>query len=125
MKMPWEDDIDWGNIATTLGKENDMVTTDKVTVTEFAPYIGKTTTDYKENDMVIKATESGFNQTVQKDQATLIAELISRVTSLENTVEFILEQLEINDETDEEWYDWRDEQEYEDRWGGITDDNME
>lgn len=24
MKMPWEDDIDWGNIATTLGKENDM-----------------------------------------------------------------------------------------------------
>ena len=28
-----------------------MVTTDKVTVTEFAPYIGKTTTDYKENDM--------------------------------------------------------------------------
>ena len=125
MKMPWEDDIDWGNIATTLGKENDMVTTDKVTVTEFAPYIGKTTTDYKENDMVIKATESGFNQTVQKDQATLIAELISRVTSLEDTVEFILEQLEINDEPDEEWYDWRDEQEYEDRWGGITDDNME
>lgn len=125
MKMPWEDDIDWGNIATTLGKENDMVTTDKVTVTEFAPYIGKTTTDYKENDMVIKATESGFNQTVQKDQATLIAELISRVTSLEDTVEFILEQLEIDDETDEEWYDWRDEQEYEDRWGGITDDNME
>lgn len=51
MKMPWEDDIDWGNIATTFGKKNDMVTTDKVTVTEFAPYIGKTTTDYKENDM--------------------------------------------------------------------------
>ena len=125
MKMPWEDDIDWGNIATTLGKENDMVTTDKVTVTEFAPYIGKTTTDYKENDMVIKATESGFNQTVQKDQATLIAELISRVTSLEDTVEFILEQLEINDEPDEEWYDWRDEQEYEDRWERRTDDNME
>lgn len=125
MKMPWEDDIDWGNIATTLGNENDMVTTDKVTVTEFAPYIGKTTTDYKENDMVIKATESRFNQTVQKDQATLIAELISRVTSLEDTVEFILEQLEIDDETDEEWYDWREEQEYEDRWGGITDDNME
>ena len=125
MKMPWEDDIDWGNIATTLGKENDMVTTDKVTVTEFAPYIGKTTTDYKENDMRVKATESGFNQTVQKDQATLIAELISRVTSLEDTVEFILEQLEIDDEPDEEWYDWREEQEYEDRWGGITDDNME
>lgn len=51
MKMPWEDDIDWGNIATTLGKENGMVTTDKVTVAEFAPHIGKTTTDYKENDM--------------------------------------------------------------------------
>ena len=28
-----------------------MVTTDKVTVAEFAPHIGKTTTDYKENDM--------------------------------------------------------------------------
>lgn len=28
-----------------------MVTTDKVTVTEFTPHIGKTTTDYKENDM--------------------------------------------------------------------------
>lgn len=41
------------------------------------------------------ATESGFNQTVQKDQASLIAELISRVTSLEDTVEFILEQLQI------------------------------
>lgn len=23
----------------------------------------------------------------------------------------------------EEWYDWRDKQEYEDRWGGITDEN--
>lgn len=42
------------------------------------------------------ATESGFNQTMRKDQATLIAELISRVTSLEDTVEFILEQLQIN-----------------------------
>lgn len=28
-----------------------MVTTDKVTVAEFSPHIGKTTTDYKENDM--------------------------------------------------------------------------
>lgn len=105
-----------------------MVTTDKVTVTEFAPYIGKTTTDYKGNDMGVKATESRFNQTVQKDQATLIAELISRVTSLEDTVEFILEQLEIDDETDEEWYDWREEQEYEDRWDTMerrADDNME
>lgn len=66
--------------------------------------------------MGVKATESRFNQTVQKDQAILIAELISRVTSLEDTVEFILEQLEIDDEIDEEWYDWREEQEYEDRW---------
>ena len=73
-----------------------MVTTDKVTVAEFSPHIGKTTTDYKENDMGVKATESRFNQTVQKDQATLIAELISRVTSLEDTVEFILEQLQIH-----------------------------
>ena len=46
--------------------------------------------------MGIKATESGFNQTVRKDQVTLIAELINRVTSLEDTVEFILEQLQIN-----------------------------
>lgn len=53
--------------------------------------------------MGVKATESGFNQTVQKDQATLIAELISRVTSLEDTVESILEQLQINttENTDE------------------------
>ena len=31
-----------------------MVTTDKVTVAEFFPHIGKTTTDYKENDMGVK-----------------------------------------------------------------------
>ena len=31
-----------------------MVTTDKVTVAEFSPHIGKTTTDYKENDMGVK-----------------------------------------------------------------------
>ena len=51
----------------------------------------------------IKATESRFNQTVQKDQATLIAELISRVTSLEDAVESILEQLQVNttENTDE------------------------
>ena len=76
--------------------------------------------------MGVKTTESRFNQTVQKDQATLIAELISRVTSLEDTVESILEQLEIDDETDEEWHDWREEQEYEDRWdtmGRRADDN--
>ena len=47
-------------------------------------------------DMEVTATESGFNQTVRKDQATLIAELISRVTSLEDTVEFILEQSQKN-----------------------------
>lgn len=42
-----------------------MVTTDKVTVTEFAPHIGKTTTDYivdiwnyKKNDMRVKVYES-------------------------------------------------------------------
>lgn len=27
------------------------------------------------------------------------------------------------DETDEEWYDWRDEQEYEDRWERRADEN--
>lgn len=53
--------------------------------------------------MEVKATESRFNQTMRKDQATLIAELISRVTSLEDTVESILEQLQINttENTDE------------------------
>ena len=45
--------------------------------------------------MEIKATESGFNQTVQKDQATLIAELISRVTSLEEDMEFVLKHIRI------------------------------
>lgn len=34
-------------------------------------------------------------KTEKKDQATLIAELISRVTSLEDTVEFILEHIRI------------------------------
>lgn len=43
--------------------------------------------------MEIKATESGFNQTVRKDQATLIAELISRVTSLEGAMGYVLEHL--------------------------------
>ena len=43
--------------------------------------------------MEIKATESGFNQTVRKDQATLIAELISRVTFLEETMEYVLEHM--------------------------------
>ena len=57
-------------------------------------------TDGKENDMEIKATESGFNQTVQKDQATLIAELISRVTSLEETMEYVLEHLQITEQTE-------------------------
>lgn len=73
--------------------------------------------------MGIKATESGFNQTVRKDQATLIAELISRVTSLEESMEYVLEHLPTcEDETDEEWYDWRDDQEYEDRWERRSDD---
>lgn len=45
--------------------------------------------------MEIKATESRFNQTVQKDQATLIAELISRVTSLEDDMEFVLKHIKI------------------------------
>lgn len=43
--------------------------------------------------MGIKATESGFNQTVRKDQATLIAELINRVTSLEESMEYVLEHM--------------------------------
>lgn len=82
-------------------KENDMVTTDKVTVAEFAPHIGKTTTDYKENEMKIPweqviTTESKFNHTVQRDSASFISELINRVTSLEDTVEFILERLQIH-----------------------------
>lgn len=50
--------------------------------------------------MGVKATESGFNQTMRKDQATLIAELISRVTSLEETVEFILEHSPITEQTE-------------------------
>lgn len=37
-----------------------MVTTDKVTVTEFTPHIGKTTTDYKENDMERKPIQQGW-----------------------------------------------------------------
>lgn len=45
--------------------------------------------------MEIKATESRFNQTVQKDQASLIAELISRVTSLEDDMEFVLKHIRI------------------------------
>lgn len=49
--------------------------------------------------MEVKATESKFNQTVQKDQATLMAELINRVISLEETVEFILKHLPITKQT--------------------------
>lgn len=45
--------------------------------------------------MGVKATESGFNQTMQKDQATLIAELISRVTSLEEDMDFVLKHIKI------------------------------
>ena len=45
--------------------------------------------------MEVKATESGFNQTMRKDQATLIAELISRVTSLEEDMEFVLKHIKI------------------------------
>lgn len=48
------------------------------------------------NLVTTNATESRFNQIVQKDQATLIADLINRVASLENTVELILEQLQMN-----------------------------
>ena len=79
MRMPWEDDINWGNIATTFGKENDMVTTDKVTVAEFAPHIGKTTTDYKENDMGV----------ITRDEVREILEEIikdqSQINKAENT----------------------------------------
>lgn len=70
MKMPWEEDKNWNNTATTLGKENDMG---------------------------VIATESRFNQTVQKDQATLIAELISRVTSLENDMEYVRKHIRVLD----------------------------
>lgn len=45
--------------------------------------------------MEIKATESGFNQTMRKDQATLIAELISRVTSLEEDMGFVFKHIRI------------------------------
>lgn len=38
--------------------------------------------------------------TVQKDQATLIAELISRVTSLEDSMKFVLEHLSATEQTD-------------------------
>lgn len=61
-----------------------MRITDKVTLTE------KVGPDMVTTGM---ATESGFNQTVRKDQATLIAELISRVTSLEESMEYVLEHL--------------------------------
>lgn len=44
-------------------------------------------------------TESRFNQIVQKDQATLIADLINRVTSLEETVALILEHSPITEQT--------------------------
>ena len=47
------------------------------------------------NTVSTNATESGFNQTVRKDQATLIAELISRVTSLEDDMEFALKHIRI------------------------------
>jgi len=45
--------------------------------------------------MGVIATESGFNYKIQTEQDVLIAELISRVTSLEKDMEFILEQLQI------------------------------
>ena len=69
VQMPWEQDKEWNN-----------------TVVSNVP----------ENSWGVIATESRFNQTVQKDQATLLAELINRVTSLEATVEFVLEQLQVN-----------------------------
>lgn len=79
-----------------------MVTTDKVTVTEFAPHIGKTTTDYKENEMKMPweqviTTESKFNQTVQKDSASLIADLINRVNSLEEDMEVMRKHIRVLD----------------------------
>lgn len=52
------------------------------------------------NEMGVKATESRFNQTVRKDQATLIAELISRVTSLEETMEYVLDHLPTTEQTE-------------------------
>ena len=56
-----------------------MVTTDKVTVAEFAPHIGKTTTDYKENDMGV----------ITRDEVREILEEIikdqSQINKAENT----------------------------------------
>lgn len=49
------------------------------------------------NTVITNATESRFNQTVQKDQATLIAELISRVTSLEDDMEYVLKHIRVLD----------------------------
>lgn len=69
VQMPWEQDKEWNNTVVTNATENSWG---------------------------VIATESKFNQIVQKDQPTVIADLINRVASLENTVEFILEQLQIN-----------------------------
>lgn len=97
MKMPWEDDINWGNTATTLGGENSMVTTDKVTVAEFAPHIGKTTTDYKENDTRTISIKSGLDYKIMTEQDRLIAELISRVNSLEEDMEVMRKHIRVLD----------------------------
>lgn len=42
-----------------------------------------------------ESTESGFNQTVQKDQPTFIADLINRVASLEEDMKFALRHIRI------------------------------
>lgn len=69
MKMPWEQDKEWNN-----------------TVVSNVP----------ENSWGVIVTENGLNYMIEKDQRTVIADLINRVTSLEDTVELILERLQIN-----------------------------
>lgn len=51
------------------------------------------------NGVNATATESGFDYKIQTEQDVLIEELINRVTSLEETVELILEHSPITEQT--------------------------
>ena len=50
--------------------------------------------------MGVIATESGFNYKIQTEQDVLIAELISRVTSLEEAMEYVLEHIPTTEQTE-------------------------
>ena len=48
-------------------------------------------------------------------------DILDIVIDIRDTAERIIELVALQkDETDEEWYNWRDEQEYEDRWERRT-----